>query len=105
MLVAIPYDLDSSGLVNAHYAAPPAGLKVRSVTQRLYRGFCAHNDSVAPALEEFRALQPEFNALLENEPRLDKGNRKRSLKFIGGFYEELETPKDVQRKLIDNCRG
>jgi hypothetical protein len=105
MLAAIPYDLDSSGLVNAHYAAPPAGLKVRSVTQRLYRGFCAHNDSVAPALEEFRALQPEFNALLENEPRLDKGNRKRSLKFIGDFYEELETPKDVQRELIDNCRG
>jgi hypothetical protein len=105
MLVAIPYDLDSSGLVNAHYAAPPAGLKVRSVTQRLYRGFCAHNDSVAPALEEFRALRPEFDALLENEPRLDRGNRKRSLNFIGDFYEELETPKDIQRKLIDNCRG
>lgn len=105
MLVAIPYDLDSSGLVNAHYAAPPDGLKVRSVTQRLYRGFCAHNDSVAPALEEFRALQPDFDALLENEPRLDKGNLKRALKFIGQFYEDLETPEDVQRRLIDNCRG
>jgi hypothetical protein len=105
MLVAIPYDLDSSGLVNAHYAAPPDGLKVRSVTQRLYRGFCAHNDSVEPALEEFRALRPEFTALLEGEPRMDKGNRKRSIKFIERFYDDLETPKDVQRKLIDNCRG
>ncbi len=105
MLVAIPYDLDSSGFVNAHYAAPPDGLKVRSVTQRLYRGFCAHNGNVEPTLEEFRTLQPDFNALLENEARLDKGNRKRSLKFIGQFYEDLETPKDIQRKLIDNCRG
>lgn len=104
-LVAIPYDLDSSGFVNAHYASPPAGLKVRNVTQRLYRGFCAHNDSVTPVLAEFRTLRPEFDALLEQEPRLDKGNRKRALKFLGGFYKDLETPKDVQRRLMDNCRG
>ncbi|MEE4175326.1 MAG: hypothetical protein V2I57_13820 [Xanthomonadales bacterium] len=104
-LVAIPYDLDSSGLVNAHYAAPPDGLKVRNVTQRLYRGFCVHNDTVDPTLDEFRRLRPEFIALLENEPRLDKGNRKRALKFLDGFYEDLETPKDVERRLIDNCRG
>lgn len=104
-LVAIPYDLDSSGLVNAHYAAPPDKLPVRNVTQRLYRGFCTHNDSVGPALEEFRDLRPRFVALLDNEPRLDKGNRKRALKFFDDFYEDLETPEDVGKRLIDNCRG
>ena len=30
----IPYDFDSTGLVNAHYASPPNALKLRSIRQR-----------------------------------------------------------------------
>jgi hypothetical protein len=105
VVYAIPYDLDASGLVDTHYAAPPDNLRVRSVKQRLYRGFCAHNGSVNEALEEYRALRPEIIALFENEERLDSRNRGSSTKFINGFYSSLESPKDVENRLIDNCRG
>ncbi len=44
---SVPYDFDSSGLVNAHYAAPPEGLRVRNIRQRLYRGFCAFKDEIS----------------------------------------------------------
>lgn len=105
VVYTIPYDLDSSGLVNAHYAAPPDNLPVRTVRQRLWRGFCAHNDAVMPVLEEFRAKRGAIEALFQNEERLDKGNRRVALNYIEDFYESLETEADVREELLDNCRG
>lgn len=105
VLFPVPYDLDASGLVNTHYAAPPDNLRVRDVKQRLFRGFCAHNEAVPAALEEFRALREDILGLVAKEPRLDNRNRKSALRFIEGFYADLETEKDVRKRLIDNCRG
>lgn len=104
-MFAIPYDLDSSGLVNASYASTPEGLSVRNVRQRMYRGFCVHNDTVLPALEEFRAKRADFEALFQNEERLDKGQRSYSIKFLAGFYKDLASDADVSKELIGNCRG
>lgn len=101
----VPYDLDASGLVDTHYAAPPDNLRVRDVRQRLYRGFCPHNSEIPTVLEQFRSLEGDFMALFENEPRLDGRTSKSAVKFLGGFYKALEDDKDVQKKLIDNCRG
>ena len=39
-LIAVPYDFDHSGLVNAYYAKPNPMLKINSVTERVYRGLC-----------------------------------------------------------------
>lgn len=104
-LFPVPYDLDASGLVDTHYAAPPENLRVRDVRQRLFRGFCAHNAAVPEALEEFRRLQDDFMALFENEPRLDARTQRNAVRFLAGFYNDLESDKDVQRQLIGNCRG
>ena len=40
LVTAVPYDFDFSGLVDADYAGPPPTLPIRTVTQRLFRGFC-----------------------------------------------------------------
>jgi len=105
VLYPVPYDLDSSGLVDAHYAAPPDKLPVRNVTQRLYRGFCAHNAAVPQAVAEFQQLRPQIMALFENDPRLDSRNRNGAVKFINRFYAIVDEPREVQEELIDNCRG
>ena len=102
---AIPYDLDSSGLVNAPYAAPPDALKVRSITQRLYRGFCFHNDELPGALDRFREKKQEILGLFENEELLTGKTRIRAVKYIEGFYSNLETPDGVRKHLTDKCRG
>lgn len=104
-MFAIPYDLDSSGLVDARYATPPQGLPVRKVSQRLYRGFCVHNDTVIPALEEFRGKRTDFEALFLNEERLEKRPRSDAMEFLAGFYEDVATDEDARENLIDNCRG
>ena len=40
VLVPIPYDFDATGIVNPPYALPAAGLSIRNVRVRLYRGQC-----------------------------------------------------------------
>lgn len=102
---AIPYDFDSSGLVNAHYAAPPDKLKVSNIRQRLYRGFCAHNDKLPAAVERFQRQRANIFGLFNNDQNISKGNRKRALNYIEDFYEVLDNPKRFKREITDKCRG
>jgi hypothetical protein len=100
----VPYDFDSAGLVDAHYAAPPGGLPVNSVTQRLFRGFCLHNDTLPQAREKLLALEQDFYATLEEESRLNGGVRKRGLKYLKSGFERIRDPDDWQGDIIGRCR-
>ena len=101
----IPYDFDSTGLVNAHYAAPPDKLKVRNVRQRLYRGFCAHNQNLPQAVDLFQQKKPEVMALFANDTHLNSSSRKRAMAYLEDFYEVLDDPKRFKREITDKCRG
>ncbi len=101
----IPYDFDASGLVNAHYAVPPDGLNVRNIRQRLYRGFCIHNDMLPQAAARFNEKKTDILALFEDNPHLTDRNRKNSIEYIEDFYEILNDPKRFKKAITDKCRG
>lgn len=101
----IPYDFDASGLVNAHYAAPPDGLKVRDIRQRLYRGFCTFNDELPRTVALFNEKKPDVIALFQNNQLLDERTREDALDYIEKFYEIINDPKRYEREIIDKCRG
>lgn len=101
----VPYDFDASGLVNAHYAAPPDGLKVRNIQQRLYRGFCAFNDELPQTVELFNEKKADIMALFENNSHLTDRTRKNAIKYIEDFYEIINNPKRFKRDITDKCRG
>lgn len=102
---AVPYDFDSSGIVNAHYAAPPATLRVRNVRQRLFRGFCVHNATLAQAVERFQNKKPEILALFNQDPNLTDKTRTSTLKYIEEFYKVIDDPKKFEKNITDKCRG
>lgn len=102
---SIPYDLDSSGLVDAHYAAPPQKLPVRSIRDRYYRGFCFHNEHLPAALDRFRAQKSNILQLFRDAELLTSKGRNDALNFIQGFYDKLDTPGGIDEWLIDKCRG
>ncbi|MFB3079822.1 MAG: hypothetical protein ACE1Y4_17645, partial [Lysobacterales bacterium] len=101
---AIPYDFDATGLVNAPYAVPPAKLPVRSVTQRLYRGFCLHNATMADARQRFADNQGAILALVRDEPLLKSSTRKKALKFLENFFDILKDDREFHKKIIAKCR-
>lgn len=100
----IPYDFDSSGLVNAHYAAPPANLPVDVVMQRLYRGFCRHNDTLPAARQRFIENEQEVFALIDGEAKLTGSSKKKASKYLRQFYDIMKDDKKFERKIIKKCR-
>jgi len=100
----VPYDFDAAGLVNTHYAAPPANLPVSTVTQRLFRGFCRHNDTLPEARQRFLDNEQAVYSLINNETRLSSGSRKKALKFMDKFFVTMKSDKDFNKKIIGKCR-
>ncbi len=103
--VPVPYDFDSSGLIEARYAAPPESLKLHSIRERLYRGFCYYNQALPETVAHFNAKKPEILALFERSSRLDSDIGKRAVKYIEDFYQLINDPQRLQNEVIDKCRG
>lgn len=102
-LMAVPYDFDFSGLVNAPYAAPNPRFKIRKVTNRLYRGNCALNHEVASVAELFLSQQAEVEKLVQEQPGLSRQSRNRMASFLARFYADIGDPRRVESRLIKSC--
>ena len=102
--VVVPYDFDQAGLINTAYAAPHEDLPIRSVTQRLFRGFCATNELLDATVEKFNTARPAMEALLDAAALRDR-TRADALQFLAGSYEILNDPEQRQREIVDRCRG
>ena len=104
ILFAIPYDFDSSGLVDADYAVPPDGLPIRSVTQRLYRGYCAHNASLESARQRILENEQAFYRLFRKEARLEPGTRRHALSFLDSGFAILKDENKFRTEIREQCR-
>ena len=102
-IFAIPYDFDMSGFVNAPYADPNPRFKIKRVTQRLYRGRCAHIGNLEDSVREFQEKRDEIIAMIANLPELSDKSRKKLLKFTEEFYKVIDDPKRLERQITKKC--
>lgn len=102
-LFSVPYDFDMSGLVDAPYASPNPRLKIRSVRQRLYRGRCQSNSHFDASLQKFRDNREKIAALVHDQQGLENSSRRRMNSFLEDFFELIDKPKAVQKKLVKAC--
>ena len=102
-IVPVPYDFDVSGLVNPPYALPPDGLGIDSVKQRRYRGYCVHNRQALAVAAEFRAKRAEIVGVLGTVPGLDGGRQQKAAAYLEGFFQDIATDEDVNRRLLKTC--
>jgi hypothetical protein len=103
--IPIPYDFDYSGLVGAPYAVPPEGLGISNVKQRLYRGYCAHNNQAIAEARRMRAAQPQILGVLAQTPGLDERTQRRASAFLQSFFADIATDADVSAKVLKRCVG
>lgn len=102
-IYAIPYDFDMSGLVDAPYAEPNPRFRIKSVTQRLYRGRCAYNDNLQTSIQLFQDNRDAIYELFGQQEQLQDSTRKKVRKFVDRFYGVLDNPKKVQREITSRC--
>jgi len=101
---AVPYDFDSSGLVDAHYAVPNAVLHISSNRERVYRGFCANNATLDAARREFLRLEPQILELGRNDSRLVDGSKVWVSDYLAKGFEVLRDDAKFARDVTAKCR-
>ena len=102
-ILSVPYDFDQAGLVDAAHAGANPNFKLRNVKQRLYRGRCVNNHLLDATIATFQSNQDEILTLLNEQETLDKRARKAVTKFVGKFYETLESEKRVANEFVKKC--
>jgi hypothetical protein len=102
--IAVPYDFDHSGIVNASYANPPEQLGLPSVRNRLYRGYCQDKSEFAATIALFNKLKDDIYKLYTSCTLLDAKYIKSTVKYLDEFYKVINTPRETDREFTDPCR-
>ena len=102
-IVAVPYDFDQSGFVDAAYALPNPLFKIRSIKQRVYRGRCVNNKYLASSLQALREQRERVYAVVNKQAELTSRTRKELINYIDKFFELIDDPRDVEKELYDKC--
>lgn len=102
--VAVPYDFDLVGMVSSPYAEPAEALELRSVRERLYRGYCLDDLSMLdPVFEEFRRLKPAIYNTFQASELVDNDYKEFATDYIDEFYEVINSPKKRSRAFSSPC--
>jgi len=104
-LFAIPYDFDFAGVISAPYATPPPQLPIRSVRDRLYRGYCQPDTVLLSVLARFRAAKDSIYALYRSVPDLSARDVRQALDYFDAFYRIINDPAAVRREFVRGCRS
>ena len=103
LLLAIPYDFDQSGLVNAPYAMPGHQFEIRNVRQRVYRGRCQNNDRVEDSIDRFKAVRNNIFALIETQDGLTRSVSNLLADYAQQFYDIADDSRRVKRLMTTKC--
>lgn len=103
-IIAVPYDFDHSGLVNAPYAHPAEELLMRSVRERRYRGYCVQDlKKYDEVLAEYNGLKNELYSLFINSALLDQKYLRSTSQWLDDFYKTINNPKAWQKDFAYPC--
>lgn len=102
--LAVPYDFDFSGLVDAPYATPNPDFQLRSVRERYYRGWCTAPFTTRLVLERFRDSRERVLALFAESTALEAETTERALRYLGDFYDDIDTDERAERRFLRDCR-
>ena len=99
----IPYDFDMTGLVDPEYATVDKSLKLDSIRERRYRGYCRNLEWFEYNKTLFNSKREEIDSLFEHAPYLPGHRNKKNLRYVEKFYSLINNPKRVKRKIEGRC--
>lgn len=103
--IAVPYDFDLTGLVSSPYAKPAEELKLRSVRDRVFRGYCLEDLSVLnTTFEQFQQLKPEVYRIITDNTLLQENYIQFATKFLDDFYDTLNNAKKKSQAFSYPCK-
>jgi hypothetical protein len=100
----VAYDFDHAGMVNSPYALPAEELKMTSVQQRRFRGFCVQNPQLfEPVIARFNEVKQEIYALYANCKMLDAKYIKSATRYLDEFYRTINNASEWKKEFAYPC--
>ncbi len=103
-LIAVPYDFDLAGLVDADYSKPKGVPEYALADKRVYKGLCYTDDELKDVFEFYRNLKPEFESLINNQELISKYSRKQMIRYIGDFYSVIDNANIFKKEFASTCQ-
>lgn len=99
-------DFDWSGAVNTRYAVPNPILRIRTVTERVMRGYCSDPPEYEKVFALFKEKKDAIYAQYKDElmgPLMKPNVVANTLKYFDEFYALLDNPKNAKRYIVEGC--
>lgn len=101
----IPYDFDASGFADVAYAPEPnPEFNLTSNRDRLYRGFCIPESTLAEVIAQFTLKRDQITSIVSDTTYISQRNADSNLRFVNNFYEVLGDARRLQREIVNQCR-
>ena len=104
--VALSYDFDMSGFVNADYAHDnPPQLGTGNPRERVYRGFCKSQPAMEEIRREFLDKEASIHALIDQESStFSSYDLKDMHNYLDEFFAILKNDNQFKRTIAEGCR-
>lgn len=104
VFISVPYDFDLVGIVSSRYAKPSPSLKLRSVRERVYRGYCLEDLSVLnTTFAQFQELRPDIYKLITENTLVDESYKEFATDYLDDFYATLNDDRDREKAFSYPC--
>ena len=106
LAVAVPYDFDFTGLVDAGYAIPDDKITgTTSIRERIFLGVCRSREVYQKDLEEFLQKKEVFYGMINEFPYLDEKQKKDMIYYLETFYEQCTGKQKILNVFLNSCKN
>lgn len=88
--IAVPYDFDWSGLVNANYAIPAEDVGIQNVRERIFMGICRSREVFQKDLKIFEDKKEEFYRVINDFPYLKQRDKRDVIDYLDEFFVQIK---------------
>lgn len=101
--IAVPYDFDWAGLIDASYAKPAPQLNLRSVRERRFMGYCRTEEEFAAVFAQFNEKKEATYALFRDFQPLERKYAQRSIQYLEESYDIINDSSDIRWAFFEAC--
>lgn len=103
-LIPVPYDFDHAGIVHTPYARPAPELRLRSIRERRYRGYCLEDLSVLdPVFAFYNELREDIYRVYTECDLLEEEYVEETKDFLDEFFATINDPEAMSEDFGYPC--
>ena len=101
--VAVPYDFDFAGVVDAGYTKPKGIASNLLPDRRNFKGICMPSETLNEIFDFYRELKPVFVSTINNQELLPNNKKKYMRNYINQFYSVINSKELIKQEFLNNC--